>query len=640
MLGILYYLVYIIAGLYVGNILFNPYKPYERLSISLAVGTILNVWLPTIISLVMSRFDYLSNIIALVLLAIILVAVYFYNKNHKNISIRTLNKQWDKHEALKISYAIVPLMIITFIILNGHVLFESGGSLYGGQSTYGDLSMHMGMITSIANQGTFPPDYSILPGTRLSYPFLVNLQSASMYLFGTSLRWSIIFPALVLSLSSFLGLYALARDFVKKHNVATVALYLFFITGGLGFIYYLNNDGMMKALFTEYYVAPTNNPELNLRWVNIMCDMMVPQRTFLIGLSTVLPILLLIKKALDNNHNSHLLIAGIMASALPMIHTHSFLALGIICAGLLFIGAKAYNIPYKEWIKKWLVFLIPVILFAAPQLFYWVFTQTGNYLRIHIDWVNDGDAWAWFWIKNIGLPFLLIVPAFIYADEKKRTWYASAMIIFVITEFITFQPNEYDNNKLMIIWYAFTAIIVADYLVMLYDKLKHTIGRVYLAVLVCILLFASGTLTIGREIYSNKQYRQYSSVQVHCAQSIEDSTLPDALFITGHQHLNEISSLAGRNIYAGSTIYVHFHGLDYAGRYEEITKIYEDAATAQSILKEIGADYIYISSYERNDYSIDDALYDIYPIAYSNFGIDILAVSDEAQKLGTLKIKE
>ena len=27
------------------------------------------------------------------------------------------------------------------------------GSLYGGQSTYGDLSMHMGMITSLANQG-------------------------------------------------------------------------------------------------------------------------------------------------------------------------------------------------------------------------------------------------------------------------------------------------------------------------------------------------------------------------------------------------------------------------------------------------------------------------------------------------------
>ncbi len=636
MLGILYYLIYVIAGLYIGEILLYQYKAYQRLSVSLAIGTILSVWLPAIVSLITKKFNIFSNILALVILALLAAAAFIYNRKNKHFNIKALTEQWEKKEAFKIFAAVFPLLLITFIIFHGHVLLETDGSLYGGQSTYGDLSMHMGMITSLANQGTFPPDYSILPGTRLCYPFLVNLQSASMYLFGTSLRWSIIFPSLVMSLSAFLGVYALVRDFTKKHSAASLAMYLFFVTGGLGFIYYLGNDGMMKSIFTEYYMTPTNYPDLNLRWVNVISDMIVPQRTFLMGIATVVPIILLIKKSLDSNNNKHILLAGIMASALPMIHTHSFLALGIICAGLLFMGAYIYESSIINWIKKWAVFIIPVVLFAVPQLLFWIFAQAESYLRINIDWVNQGDMWLWFWIKNIGLPFILIVPALIYADDKKRLWFVSASVIFAIAEVIAFQPNEYDNNKLMLIWYVFVVMIVSDYLIMLYNKLKKTKGIVFISVFTCIVLFLSGTLTIGREIYSNGQYRQYSQSQVECAQSVDESTLSDALFITGHQHLNEIAALAGRNIYAGSTIYVFFHGLDYTARYEQIAKIYEDALAAPALLEEIGADYIYISSYERNDFLLDYDLYDYYPLVYSSGNIDILAVSARAIENGTI----
>ncbi len=640
MLGILYYLIYVIAGLYIGAILFNQYKPFIRLSISLAAGTILSVWLPAVLSLMLGKFNILANTLALFLLTLIIGIVFIYNRKYKKISLKDSFLKIDKKETILISLSILPLIIIIFILFYGHVLLESEGALYGGQSTFGDLSMHMGMITSIANQGMFPPDYSILPGTRLCYPFLVNLQSASMYLMGTSLRWSILFPSMILSFSCFLGLYALARDFLKKHNAAVLAMYLFFITGGLGFIFYLSKDGMMYSLFNDYYMAPTNYPPLNLRWVNVICDMMVPQRTFLIGLSTVLPILLLIKKSIEEDRNINMLYSGIMASSLPMIHTHSFLALGIICAGLLFGGAYFYEKSMKDWIKKWIIFLIPVIVFAAPQLFFWIFTQSQNFLRINIDWVNNGDSWIWFWTKNVGLPFLLIVPAFLYADNKKRLWYASATIIYIIAEVIAFQPNEYDNNKLMLIWYVFTAIITADYMIMLYNKLNNIKGRIYLTIVTCIVLFSSGILTIGREINSNKQYMQYSLQQVETAQTVSDFTDTDILFVTGRQHLNEIAALAGRNIYAGSTLYVHFHGLDYTGRYTQIEDIYTDSHKAVEILKEINADYLYISSYERSYYSLDENLYEIFPVVYSNSDIEILAVSDEAIQNGIMIIEK
>ena len=638
MLGILYYLVYVVSGLYIGNILFEEFKPYERLSVSLAVGTILSVWLPAVVSLITGRFNILANILALALLAAILAAVYLYNRKYKQVSLASQCKELDKGETLKIVAAIAPLIILIFIIFQGHVLSEYRGEIYGGQSTYGDLSMHMGMITSLARQGVFPPDYSILPGNRLGYPFLVNLQSASMYLLGTSLRWSIIFPSLILALSCFLGLYSLAREFTQKHSTSVLALYMFFITGGLGFIYYLNNDGMFYSIFNEYYMTPTNYPPLNLRWVNVICDMLVPQRTFLMGLSVVVPILLVIKKSIDKRSNFNMLIAGIMAASLPMIHTHSFLALGIICAGLLIGGILVYDVSEIEWAKKWGIFLIPVVLLAAPQLFFWIFTQSQSFLKIHLDWVNEGEFWPWFWLKNIGLPFLLIIPAFIYTSRKNKLWLASATLIFIIAEIIIFQPNQYDNNKLMLIWYVFVVIIVAEYLVMLYQKLKGA-GRIYIAILTAFVLFTSGTLTIGREIKSNGRYRLYSQNQIECAEAVDESTAADALFITGHQHLNEIAALAGRNIYAGSTIYVYFHGLDYTGRYEQIKNIYEDASLAPSILEEIGADYIYVSSYEYNAYDVNTDLFAMYPVVYSELDISILAVSEKAKEAGQIKLK-
>lgn len=539
---------------------------------------------------------------------------------------------------IQIACLIVPFLVIIYILFSGHVLKEIDGNLFGGQSTYGDLSMHLGMITSLAKQGVFPPDYSILPGTKLCYPFLVNLQSSAIYLFGATLRTSIILPSMVMSLSCLLGLYALAKEFCKKKGAAYLAVCLFFITGGLGFFYYLDGEGMLRTLFTEYYMAPTNCLQFNLRWVNVICDMMIPQRTFLIGLSTVLPILLLIKKSLDANNNYHLLLAGIMASAMPMIHTHSFLALGIICAGLLLGGIIIKEYPLKEWIKKWLLFLVPVIVLATPQLLFWIFTQSEGFLRINLDWVNTTDTWLWFWIKNIGIVFILIIPAFINANKKMRVWYISATIIYIIAEVVAFQPNEYDNNKLMLVWYVFTCILVSDYLMYLYESISKVNDKKYIAFIICILLFTSGSLTIGRELYSNKQYMQYANYQVDCANVVDASTPSDALFITGTQHLNEISALAGRNIYAGSTLYVHFHGLDYYSRHEELRAIYSDAASAADILAKINADYIYISSYERNNYDVDETLYFFYPIVYSNRGLEILAVSDRAKDIGLLDI--
>ncbi|MDD7414189.1 MAG: hypothetical protein PUK86_13410, partial [bacterium] len=66
---------------------------------------------------------------------------------------------------------LVLALVVPFTLLMGylqytHTLRPVDGSLHVGQSTYGDLNLHLGIATGLKN-ASYPPEYTILPGTRL-----------------------------------------------------------------------------------------------------------------------------------------------------------------------------------------------------------------------------------------------------------------------------------------------------------------------------------------------------------------------------------------------------------------------------------------------------------------------------------------
>ena len=91
-----------------------------------------------------------------------------------------------------------------------------------------------------------------------------------------------------------------------------------------------------------YYKTPTNQPEPNnLRWSNVIADLMVPQRTLLAGWAMGIPCFYLLETVFrpgrgdpDRGLRGEILL-GIWAGGLPLIHTHTFLALGLSSAGVL-----------------------------------------------------------------------------------------------------------------------------------------------------------------------------------------------------------------------------------------------------------------------------------------------------------------
>ena len=223
-----------------------------------------------------------------------------------------------------------------FCFLVWHSFRWQDGAVYSSQATYGDMSMHLSFITSLANQGDFPPDYSLLPGTRLSYPFLSDSISASLYLLGAPLWFAYELPMWVAGAQVLFGLYAFFSVLTDSRGQAALSWVFFAFTGGLGFLYFVGGGvENFTRIFTAFYETPTNLIGENIRWVNVLVDMMLPQRATLFGWAVLFPALYLLYRGVYGGQGRCFLWVGGMAGALPMIHTHSFLALGVLCGGWL-----------------------------------------------------------------------------------------------------------------------------------------------------------------------------------------------------------------------------------------------------------------------------------------------------------------
>lgn len=562
------------------------------------------------------------------------------------------------------SIIIFASFVIFAYCLNTHtILLNSDGSLHTGQATYSDMNMHIGFITSIAKQHTFPPEYSIYPGVKLAYPFLSDSISSSLYLLGASLRVAYIIPMLVAVMQVFGGFYCFIKFWFKKGSVAFVAFILFFYDGGFGFIHFLNKVNFSKN-FTEFYFTPTSIGDYNYRWAQIIANMLIPQRATLFGWAVLFPLLAFLYYAKENRSIKSFLIAGIMAAGLPMIHTHSFLALGIICAVWLFwdmykekesylllklagiiwvvfffllrmyndktgliekngfiimiagLGIIAVlfvkeivscfkNSTIKSYIQTWGVFLIPVILFAFPQLLFWTFGQASGdgFLRSHFNWSNTNDNYFIFYLKNIGITFLIFFPAWVSAKKKELQTASPMLLIFFIAELVVFQPNEYDNNKLLFVAFVFMCGIVSDFVIKLFEKNWNIILKCALAVsLLFVGVFSSG-MTIARECVSD--YELYSKAQVDATEYIEKNTDERAVFLTGDNHNNAVAALTGRSIVCGADTFLCYHGINTVERKSEVANMYADPVGNKELYKKYNVSYIFVSDVETDEFQIN-----------------------------------
>lgn len=624
MVGILLLCGFLFCGVVAADALFANKSPLVRLWLGLCSGLMLMMWLPVPYAYIM-KFTLGAQLLALATAFMLAIGLALWRANGRLGRPLRLHMTgsgfFGELPPWLLIALVLPMTILTGYLLFTHTIQPEGGALHVGQSTYGDLCLHLGIATGSRN-AAFPPDYTILPGALLGYPFLSDTMVTTMLLGGSGLALSFVLTGTLMAMLVYVGFVIFAWELTKKPAAVVLAFLLMFFNGGLGFLYTLDgvwkDPTMLKAVFTGYYQTPTNMPELNLRWVNVVCDMMVPQRTLLCGWTMLLPGLYMLINALREKKASLYVLLGIWAGLMPMVHTHSFFALGLMSGGVLVHRLLAS--PKGEGKRCFLCFMTyaaVALLLAAPQLLTWTFPQTINgssssgSLSLRFNWVNNQgngkliDGYFWFWIKNVGIVYLLMLPAALNAKKGSisRSLALGALAIYAVAELIQFQPNPYDNNKLFYVAYMLMLPAVSIYLLRLWDRLRDVAGRRLLAGLFIVVSVLSASLSMAREVISD--YQLFSQAEVEAAGYIEESMPEKALFLTGDQHNNAVAALTGRYIVCGTGSYLYFHGMDYSQQQSDARQMLARPADSAALFEQYGVNYIYISDHERYNYDPD-----------------------------------
>lgn len=663
-----------------------------RLLLGSVAGTVMLQWFPVVFAFFLG-FTLPAHLCALALALACGALCWRFSQRGAGPGLGQALLAFRRRKAL---WAALALWGFACFLVWKSLLFQDG-CVYSSQATYGDTCMHLSFITSLARQGEFPPEYSILPGTRLSYPFLGDSVSASLYLVGAPLNLAYALPMWFAMGQVIFGFLLFAAQLLGSWNKGLLAWTLFFFNGGLGFVYFLGGGWEnFTRIFTEFYQTPTNLAAENIRWVNVVVDMMLPQRALLFGWGVLFPLLYLLYRAVFEGQKRYFWWGGVLAGLLPMIHTHSFLALALVCgawmvytlcrdlgwarpaarlgkalavlgllamaclktvlhattredspkllwvagAGLCLCAAAALVLVClrclqgkgRQLLSTWGTLLLITCGLALPQLLFWTFGQAGGFVRGHFAWVTGEDSYLWFYLKNLGLTGVLALLGLLAAKPGEFGKYAPALPIWFLGEFVEFQPNDYDNNKLFYVAFAFLCCAGAQALWQGLSRLKAAGPRRCLAGASLGLCCCAAVLTMGREAVA--RYVLFDPGAIALCGYMEEELPADALVLTDSRHNNEVASLAGRDILCGSPSYLYYHGLDYTRQQEAARQMYESPEAARNLFGAWGVDYVLVSDFERGSYQVDEAgLAALFPKVYDDGSRALYQVRTEKERV-------
>ena len=384
-LSVLYLAAYLAAGLRYAWLLLPREDNLTRAAAGASLALFAQMWLPALFSFLLG-FTLLSQVLGLALFVLPCALPPVFRR--RPASLRT-----DARSAKLHAFCVVPALLLSAVLLYTHVLRPVDGALHTGQSCYGDMSMHLSFITSIARNGVFPPLYPIEAGVQMGYPFLCDSISSTYLLLGADLRFAYILPMVLALYAVFSWYFVWMRRFLQSEKRACLAFVLFFLGGGIALWYFLDgarsDPSNFTRIFTAYYETPTNNANENVLWVNPIADLLIPQRATLFGWSILLPCLYLLYRMAFAGEWKYAPYLGVLAGGLPLLHTHSFLALFVLSAGAfvrqLFLDARLW--------KKFVPYALLAAVLALPQLWKFTFAQADNagFLHLSFNWVNQED---------------------------------------------------------------------------------------------------------------------------------------------------------------------------------------------------------------------------------------------------------
>jgi hypothetical protein len=516
-------------------------------------------------------------------------------------------------------------------------------------NTWSDWSFHASYATAFVFGHNLPPQNPIFAGTPFRYPFAPDFASALLIGGHWGIPASLAWPSWAMTVLVLSGLILWARRLTDRIAPGVIAVTLTLLGGGLGFWFFFGDAahlGLVNALLHIPRSYDRFDPPVNIQWYNPILSYYLPQRSFVFGAAIVMAVLLLLTPPLlttpylrwrdtvgairgswrrwkVTSEAVAFLVAGGLTGLLPLFHVHSLVVLGIVTA----CWALVFPRP------AWLGFFAVMVLLAVPRLLMAVPGDAGappehQYPRWLIGWVSGADFPPWFWIKNTGLfwPLLLLALLSPLALRGRiRLLIAPFSLVFLVANLIKFQPWDWDNSKLLVFWYLASAVAVGAILWRL--ARAHLVGAV-LAAGIWLSLVASGVLSLMQFLPpQGPAYVWFTTEEVQLAADVRRETPPTAVFVTGEEPTNPIADLAGRPVLMSYPGWLWSYGINYTQREADLARIYNGGAGVLALLRHYHASYVVIGPNERATYRPNTAFFNAqFRLALHTPNYDVYAV--------------
>jgi hypothetical protein len=342
----------------------------------------------------------------------------------------------DLKKTLRVAYYFGFFLLFVFFF-NRAVIETSEGIFIGASQNLGDLPFHLGAIFSFTDGNNFPPENPSFANTKFSYPFIADFLTACLMKFGAGLKDAMFVQNLTWALSLLVILERFVFKLTDSRRAAKLAPVLLFFSGGLGFVWLLNDFWASGKGFFDFLWNLPGDYTIGekFRWGNSLVALFVTQRSFLVGMPLTIVVLqklweIFIRRAQKNdgeikagdnvrknadfaNENPvpdggipfDAFCAGLLAGMLPLIHLHSLAVLFVVTAFL-------FVFKPEKW-RSWIAFGVGTAVIAIPELLWSTTgsaTRTSEFLGWNFGWnKKNEESFFWFWLKNTGvlIPLLL-----------------------------------------------------------------------------------------------------------------------------------------------------------------------------------------------------------------------------------------
>ncbi len=495
---------------------------------------------------------------------------------------------------------------------------ESGDLVAGWRIVWADWALHLSQVNAFAHQPfvyvlNHNPIYADHP---IAYPFVTNWVSSLLVFLGFNVVSAFVLPSIVFSVFLLLALYLFGTVVTRNAPATLLGICLFFLSGGLEFYYYFSDVAKDFSLQTllfppEHYTFLERE---GFYWKSVILASLIPQRALLLGMPWMLFALTYLfsqyRKGFVQTPIRSLFVVGMATGLLAIVHPHSLLVLFIISCCLFLTDL--------QHIRHWLSFAVGVVSTALP----WLPFLVGGNPTFSWDFVSGwyaNEAFAnvnvfWFWLKNWGVFFPLALFALgvllsstagnmglLLSDQRKERWlFGAFVLLFLLANLIKFQPNLWDNTKILLWSYLGLSFLVAQLLVGWFQR--GLTGKVMSGVLVALMTISGGVDLVKSLHITKESHVMLSRDQMELARQLREISQPTDILLTPDAHLHFATTFSGRGVLMGYRGWLWTHNIDYGERERDIRHIYQGTEDAQDLMEKHRVGFVVVDDQAIRDY--------------------------------------